>query len=76
MRGLKDTGTALLLLAPSLVLFGVFVFYPSARAAFLGLHQNDFFGGNRIYIGFSQYPDVLNSDAFRVAEQRRSSSRC
>jgi ABC-type sugar transport system permease subunit len=62
---LKDTGTALLLLAPSLILFGVFVFYPLGRAAFLGLHQNDFFGGNRVYIGFSQYRDVLNSDAFR-----------
>jgi ABC-type sugar transport system permease subunit len=62
---LKDTGTALLLLAPSLVLFGLFVFYPLGRAAFLGLHQNDFFGGNRIYIGFQQYVDVFQSDAFR-----------
>jgi len=61
----KDTGTALLLLAPSLLLFGGFVFYPLGRAAFLGLHQNDFFGENRIYIGFQQYVDVFNSDAFR-----------
>jgi ABC-type sugar transport system permease subunit len=53
------------LLAPSLVLFGLFVFYPLVRAAWLGLHQNDFFGGNRIYVGFSQYTDVLGSDAFR-----------
>jgi sn-glycerol 3-phosphate transport system permease protein len=61
----KDIGTALLLLSPSLILFGVFVFYPLGRAAFLGLHQNDFFGGNRIYIGFSQYADVLTSKTFR-----------
>ena len=33
------------MLAPSLVLFGVFVFYPLVRTFYLGLHQNDFFGG-------------------------------
>jgi ABC-type sugar transport system permease subunit len=61
----RDTATALALLSPSLVVFGVFVFYPLVRAGFLGLHQNDFFGGNRRYIGFSQYLDVFNSDGFR-----------
>lgn len=62
---LKETLTAAGMLGPSLVIFGVFVFYPLVRAAFLGLHQNDFFGGNRQYIGFSQYTDVLTSDTFR-----------
>jgi ABC-type sugar transport system permease subunit len=61
----RDTATALALLSPSLVVFGVFVFYPLVRAGFLGLHQNDFFGGNRVYIGFSQYVDVFNSKGFR-----------
>jgi ABC-type sugar transport system permease subunit len=61
----RDTATALALLSPSLVVFGLFVFYPLVRAGFLGLHQNDFFGGNRRYIGFSQYVDVFNSDGFR-----------
>jgi ABC-type sugar transport system permease subunit len=61
----RDTATALALLSPSLVVFGIFVFYPLVRAGFLGLHQNDFFGGNRRYIGFSQYVDVFNSDGFR-----------
>jgi sn-glycerol 3-phosphate transport system permease protein len=56
---------ALLMLAPSLVLFGVFVFYPLGRTFYLGLHQNDFFGGNQVYVGFSQYTDVATSDAFR-----------
>jgi ABC-type sugar transport system permease subunit len=55
---------ALLMLAPSLVLFGVFVFYPLGRTFYLGLHQNDFFGGNQVYVGFSQYRDVATSDAF------------
>jgi sn-glycerol 3-phosphate transport system permease protein len=56
---------ALLMLVPSLVLFGVFVFYPLGRTVYLGLHQNDFFGGNQVYVGWSQYTDVLTSDAFR-----------
>jgi sn-glycerol 3-phosphate transport system permease protein len=62
---LRESLLALVMLAPSLVLFGVFVFYPLVRTFYLGLHQNDFFGGNQVYVGFSQYTDVLTSDAFR-----------
>ena len=62
---LRESLLALGLLAPSLVLFGLFVFYPLVRTAWLGLHQNDFFGGNRTYVGISQYGDVLGSDEFR-----------
>lgn len=64
-RPVKDSVLALALLAPSLVVFGVFIFYPLVRTAWLGLHRNDFFGGNRVYVGWSQYSDVLGSDAFR-----------
>lgn len=64
-RPVKDSVLALALLAPSLVVFGVFIFYPLIRTAWLGLHRNDFFGGNRVYVGWSQYRDVLESDAFR-----------
>lgn len=63
--GRRDWGLAAGLLAPSLVLFGLFVFYPLVRAGWLGLHQNDFFGGNRTYVGFSQYTDVATSAGFR-----------
>ena len=45
---------AVLMLLPSLVLFGAFVFYPLGRTFYLGLHQNDFFGGNQVYVGFKQ----------------------
>lgn len=61
----RETLLAVGLLAPSLVIFGVFVFYPLVRAGWLGLHVADFFGGNRRYIGFSQYTDVLTSQGFR-----------
>jgi sn-glycerol 3-phosphate transport system permease protein len=62
---LRESLLALLMLAPSLVLFGVFVFYPLVRTFYLGLHQNDFFGGNQVYVGFRQYGDVLTSSEFR-----------
>src|SRR5262249_35821296 len=62
---LRESLLALLMLAPSLVLFGVFVFYPLGRTFSLGLHQNDFFGGNQVYVGFKQYGDVLTSSDFR-----------
>jgi sn-glycerol 3-phosphate transport system permease protein len=35
------------------------------RTVWLGLHQNDFFGGNQVYVGWSQYSDVLTSSEFR-----------
>jgi ABC-type sugar transport system permease subunit len=52
-------------LAPSFVLFALFVFYPLARTAWLGLHQQDAFGGNEVYVGFSQYTDVFKSKELR-----------
>lgn len=61
----RESLLALGLLAPSLAVFGVFVFYPLIRTAWLGLHQNDFFGGNRVYVGWSQYTDVFSSEVFR-----------
>lgn len=61
----RESLLALGLLAPSLAVFGVFIFYPLIRTAWLGLHQNDFFGGNRVYVGWSQYGDVFGSEVFR-----------
>lgn len=55
---------ALLLLAPSLIVFGLFVFYPMARTVWLGFFREDPFGG-RVYVGFEQYADVLKSEDFR-----------
>ena len=55
---------ALALLIPSIIVFGVFVFYPLGRTFWLGFHTEDPFGGNRIWVGWDQYSDVLTSDAF------------
>jgi len=64
-RRLRDLPLALLMLSPSILLFGLFVFYPLGRTVWLGLHQQDFFGGNTTYVGWSQYWDVLVSDDFK-----------
>ncbi len=65
-RRARDTGLALLMLAPSLVVFAVFVFYPLGRTVWVGLHETrraGFF--TRLeYVGLSQYWDVLTSAAF------------
>jgi multiple sugar transport system permease protein/sn-glycerol 3-phosphate transport system permease protein len=54
-----------LFLLPSLVVFGVFIFYPLARTVWLGFYESDFFGENRVWVGLSQYGDVLTSAEFR-----------
>lgn len=61
----RDIPLALLLLAPSMAVFGVFVFYPLVRTFVLGLHQSDPFGISLNYVGVSRYTDVLGSDQFR-----------
>lgn len=55
---------ALLFLAPSLVVFAVFVFYPLARTIWIGLHRQDPFGNASFYVGWDQYRDVLTSASF------------
>lgn len=63
-KKLREIPLALLLLAPSLIIFGVFVFYPMGRTIWLGFYREDPFGG-RIYAGFDQYREVLSSTDFR-----------
>lgn len=55
----RTTLLAVLLLVPSMVVFVAFNYYPLARTVFLGLHRTDFFGGNRQWVGPSQYWEVL-----------------
>ncbi|MGE0877166.1 MAG: carbohydrate ABC transporter permease [Acidimicrobiia bacterium] len=62
-RTRRESLTALAMLAPALVLFAVFVFYPLGRTVYLGLHRQSLFGAMR-YVGWSQYTDVLKSADF------------
>jgi sn-glycerol 3-phosphate transport system permease protein len=63
-RSRRDWPLALLLLLPSAIIFGVFVFYPLARTVQLGLYRSDPFGGLGKYVGISAYKDVLTSHPF------------
>ena len=64
-RRRREVGLAALLVVPSLVVFGVFVFYPLVKTAQLGFYRTPPFPGlPKNYVGFDQYRDVLTSDAF------------
>src|SRR5262249_44214398 len=61
---------ALLFLAPSLVVFGVFVFYPLVKTFWLGTQQTDPFGGNAHYVGLHQYTNTIKSASFHNSIER------
>jgi sn-glycerol 3-phosphate transport system permease protein len=61
---LTEAGMALLFLAPSIVLFAVFFFYPFEQLVLRGLYRNNAQGTNLRYIGWEQYKDVLTGDEF------------
>ncbi len=53
------------LLAPALIVFAAFSFYPLWRVIWLGLHQQNRTGTRQRWVGVSQYTDVLTGDEFR-----------
>jgi sn-glycerol 3-phosphate transport system permease protein len=64
-RRRREIGLAYLLILPSLLIFGVFVFYPFFRNFYLGFYKTPPFPGlPRHYVGFDQYRDVLTSQDF------------
>ena len=63
-RGARQLLTALPFLAPSIVLFGTFVFYPLAKSVYLGFFIENPFRTRHIYVGLNQYRDVLTSTDF------------
>lgn len=65
-RERREAALALALLAPSIVVFGVFVFYPLARTFRLGFYRTPPFPGlPERWVGFEQFSDVVASEAFR-----------
>jgi len=63
-RPARQPLAALPFLAPSIVLFGAFVFYPLAKSVYLGFYIENPFRTRQIYVGFDQYRDVLASSEF------------
>ena len=65
-RRVRDALLGYAFVLPSLVLFGVFVFYPFGRNFWLALHRTPPFPGlPKKYVGLDQVRDVLSSSEFR-----------
>jgi len=65
LRKIREAGTGYLFVLPALGLFGLFVFYPIVKTAYLGLYAQPVFPGLPTrYVGFSQYSAVLSSSQF------------
>jgi ABC-type sugar transport system permease subunit len=58
-------GGGMVFLAPSLILFAAFVFYPLVKSFYLGFFVSDPFGHGQQYVGLDQYREVLTSEDFR-----------
>ncbi len=63
--GLRDRALAWSFVAPSLVVFALFVFYPLGRSVFLSFHGNDIFGAPAAYVGTAHFSALLSSAEFR-----------
>jgi sn-glycerol 3-phosphate transport system permease protein len=64
-RRRRDAGLAYALLAPSFVVFVIFVFYPFIRNFYLGFYRTPPFPGlPKAFVGLDQYRDVLTSKYF------------
>ena len=64
-RRRREAALGYLLVAPALVVFAAFVFYPFVRTIWLGLYRTPPFPGlPRTWAGADQYEDVLTSGAF------------
>jgi sn-glycerol 3-phosphate transport system permease protein len=64
-RRRREAGLAFLLLLPSLLIFGVFIFYPFFKNFYLGFYRTPPFPGlPKRFVGFDQYSEVLTSSDF------------
>ena len=63
----QDLGLAVVMLAPSALILGLFIVYPLGRAVWLGQQRCDAFGGSCVSNGFDQYLDLFVSAEFQNA---------
>jgi sn-glycerol 3-phosphate transport system permease protein len=63
-KRIGERALAALLLAPSLVIFAAFFFYPLYRLVHLALYRQDNFGRREIYVGPSQLTSTLTGAEF------------
>jgi sn-glycerol 3-phosphate transport system permease protein len=64
-RRVREAALGYLLVLPSLLLFGTFIFYPFFKNVQLSLYETPLFGNRpKEYVGFEQISDVLQSNEF------------
>lgn len=63
-RRLREWGLAALLVAPSLIVFGVFFYFALWRLVDLSLHRQNRTGTAERWVGFEQWIDVLTGEEF------------
>ncbi len=51
-------------LVPSLLIFGIFLFYPFFKTIYLSLYKKNKMGQARLLVGFGNYKDLLTSPSF------------
>lgn len=61
-RWAKDLPPALVFLAPSLLVFGVFVFFPLAFSAYLSVTQWDLISPTRTFVGLGNFQRLVTKD--------------
>jgi sn-glycerol 3-phosphate transport system permease protein len=55
----REVVTALAFVAPSLLLFSIWIFYPLVRSVYLSFHGNDLFGNPAAFVGLAQYQQLF-----------------
>ena len=61
----REVLTGAFFLAPSLILFTVWIFYPLGRSVYLSFHGSDIFGRPSLFVGLTQYQQLFSSPALR-----------
>jgi len=60
----KYTYLAYILLAPSIIIVGVFLIYPSIQSLYLSFYRTTPFGNRVIFTGLQNFVRLLTSDAY------------
>lgn len=63
----REATIAYALLAPSLLIYGAFAYYPLARLVRFGLYRPNRFGNGETWVGPKNFVDILTGDEFRSA---------
>ncbi|WP_081661428.1 carbohydrate ABC transporter permease [Halopiger djelfimassiliensis] len=61
---IRGIAVAYLLVAPTLLVSAVFLYYPAIKAFELSFYQTLFFGGQRTWVGLGNYETLLESSSY------------